>query len=78
MHERVSYGYAILVVREEVFDDQTMASKMTSNHLSDPSILRQRMWVTDLRFGANDLFFPLFSLYSWILCLTFQISRAAI
>jgi hypothetical protein len=60
MHERVSYGYAILVVREEVFDDQTMASKMTSNHLSDPSILRQRMWVTDLRFGANDFFFPYF------------------
>ena len=60
MHERVSYGYAILVMREEVFDDQTMASKMTSNHLSDPSIPRQRMWVTDLRFGANDLFFPYF------------------
>jgi hypothetical protein len=59
MHERVSYGYAILVVREEVFDDQTIASKMTSNHLSDPSISRQRMLVTDLRFGANDLFFSL-------------------
>jgi hypothetical protein len=79
MHEHLSCGCVILVMREEVFDDQTMASMMTSNHLSDPSIPRRRVWVTDLRFDVNDLlFFPLFSLSSTILCLTFQISGVAI
>jgi hypothetical protein len=43
MHEHLSCGCVILVMREEVFDDQTMASMMTSNHLSDPSIPRRRV-----------------------------------